>query len=102
MLGKVREDAETIVEIIYTVDSFLKGVIYSLCSLYSILFIICRVTNYNLIILKFEHFDYLLAAASLIVLIACKITFNNQYYYYSQFIKRFLNLEITECNKHSD
>ncbi len=96
MLGDVREDTDTMVEITYTVSSVLKAVVYGAFIGYLGLSLLLKLIGFNLTLNGIEHFDYYLVATAVAFLIISKLTFTSQCSYYSEFIRKFLRLKAIE------
>ena len=96
MLGEVRENADTVVEITYTVSSVLKVVVYGALIGYICLSLLLKLIGVNVIVGGIEHADYYIVATAFVFLIICKLVFTSQCGYYSGFIMRLLSLEVAE------
>ena len=96
MLGDVKEDTDTMVEITYTVSSVLKVLVYGMLIGYLCLSLLLKLIGFNLTLNGVEHCDYYVVAAALGFLIISKLTFTSQYSYYSEFIGNFLRLKRVE------
>ena len=96
MMGEVKGDGNTMVEITYAVSSVLKVVVYGAFIGYLCFSLLLKLIGINLAMNGIEHADYYIVATAAAMLVISKLTFISQCSYYSEFISKLLRLKEDE------